>query len=109
MKVTQIMNRKNVIKPEYKQKFSFILLICSILLIGYFAINLFATFNERSKKEKELENRKAAYQEQADENARLQSVIDGGDQEEYIRQTAREKLGFVIPGEKVYYNVTPKN
>lgn len=103
------MNIKSAIKNEYRQKFSFILMLCLLLLVGYFTIMLISVNIKQSEKKKELDRLNEIKQEQVDENARLQSVIDGGDQEEYIRQTAREKLGYVFPGEKVYYNVTPKN
>ena len=36
-------------------------------------------------------------------------VADGGSQEDYIERVAREKLGYVMPDEKVYYDITPGN
>ena len=39
----------------------------------------------------------------------LQKVADGGSQEDYIERVAREKLGYVMPDEKVYYYITPGN
>ena len=33
----------------------------------------------------------------------------GGSQEDYIERVAREKLGYVMPDEKVYYDITPGN
>ena len=47
--------------------------------------------------------------EQQAENERLQAVVDGGDEQEYIARVAREKLGYVMPDEKVYYDITPSN
>ena len=39
----------------------------------------------------------------------MQKVADGGSQEDYIERVAREKLGYVMPDEKVYYDITPGN
>lgn len=44
---------------------------------------------------------------QVAKNDRLQSIVDSDDKSDYIEQVAREKLGFVLPGEKVFYDVTP--
>ncbi len=51
----------------------------------------------------------AQYEQQVAENERLQDVIDNSDKDSYIERVAREKLGYVKPGEKVYYNITPNN
>jgi len=98
-------------KPAKKkeQKFSFILLIGLLFAIGYFAISFVNVRLNISQREKQLAELKIELEQQLAENARLQGVIDGEDQEEYIERIAREKLGYVLPGEKVYYNVTPQN
>lgn len=96
-------------EPRKKQKFSFILSICLLLLAGYFVIsliNIHVQINDRKEEAKELN---ARYEEQVAENAQLQDVIDGGDRDNYIERVAREKLGYVLPGERVYYNITPNN
>ena len=54
-----------------------------------------------------LEQKNVAYQQQLAENERLKSVVESEDKSEYIEQVAREKLGYVMPGEKVFYDVTP--
>ena len=99
--------KKKTAKKE--QRFSFILLIGLLFMVGYFAIsfvNIRININQREKQVAEL---KAELEQQLAENDRLQGVLDGEDQEEYIERIAREKLGYVLPGEKVYYNVTPQN
>ena len=53
--------------------------------------------------------RQAQYEQQLAENERLQKVADGGSQEDYIERVAREKLGYVMPDEKVYDDITPGN
>ena len=49
----------------------------------------------------------SAYEQQLEQNDRLQAIVDSEDKSDYIEQIAREKLGFVMPGEKVFYDVTP--
>ena len=61
---------------------------------------------EREKTAKQVS---AQYEQQLAENERLQKVADGGSQEDYIERVAREKLGYVMPDEKVYYDITPGN
>ncbi len=102
--------KTNKKRPARKpQKFSFILSICLLLLVGYFAIsliNVHMQINDRKNEVKELDSE---YEEQLADNKELSRVIDGGDKEEYIERIAREKLGYVMPGERVYYNITPNN
>ena len=38
---------------------------------------------------------------------RLQAIVDSDDKGAYMEQVAREKLGFVMPNEKVFYDITP--
>ena len=47
------------------------------------------------------------YEEQVEENERLQAIVDSEDKSEYLEKIAREKLGFIKPNEKVFYDVTP--
>ncbi len=61
---------------------------------------------ERKDKVDELN---AQYEQQVAENENLQDIIDNSDKDSYIERVAREKLGYVKPGEKVYYNITPNN
>ena len=80
-------------KKKGKAKHSFILTLLLVLAVGYFTISLIDT--QLKIKERE--------------NERLQKVADGGSQEDYIERVAREKLGYVMPDEKVYYDITPGN
>ncbi len=91
------------------QKFSFILAVCLLLVAGYFIISLINTQMEIKERKDEIEQLDAQYQQQIAENESLQNVIDNDDRDSYIERVAREKLGYVMPGEKVYYNVTPNN
>ncbi len=93
--------------PKKVQKRSFILTLGIILLIGYFVISIFSLQATIKERRAELEQKNAAYEQQLADNERLQSIVDDEDKSEYMEQVAREKLGFVMPGEKVFYDVTP--
>ena len=64
---------------------------------------------EIREKEKQAAEVRAQVEQQQAENERLQAVVDGGDEKQYIERVAREKLGYVMPDEKVYYDITPSN
>lgn len=92
-----------------KAKHSFILTLLLVLAVGYFTISLIDTQLKIKEREKTAEQVSAQYEQQLAENERLQKVADGGSQEDYIERVAREKLGYVMPDEKVYYDITPGN
>ncbi|MGN1161781.1 MAG: septum formation initiator family protein [Candidatus Fimenecus sp.] len=89
------------------RKKSFILTLGLVLLIGYFVITFFSLRLSINERRSVREQKNAAYQQQLAENERLKSVVESDDKSEYIEQVAREKLGYVMPGEKVFYDVTP--
>lgn len=90
-------------------KFSFFLSLGLVLVAGYFVISLVQAQIQIKDREKQAEEVSVQYEQQLAENERLQGVVDGGDENEYIERVAREKLGYVMPDEKVYYNITPGN
>lgn len=93
--------------PKKVQKRSFILTLGIVLLVGYFVISIISLQSTIKERRAELEQKNAAYEQQLADNERLQSIVDDEDKSEYMEQVAREKLGFVMPGEKVFYDVTP--
>lgn len=90
-----------------KQTRSFILTLGLIMLIGYFVITFVGLQLERKEQSAVLQQKTAEHQQIVEENERLQSVLDSDDKSDYIEKIAREKLGYVMPGEKVFYDVTP--
>lgn len=78
-----------------------------VLLIGYFVITFFSLRLSIKERRSVWEQKNVEYQQQVAENERLKSVVESEDKSEYIEQVAREKLGYVMPGEKVFYDVTP--
>lgn len=100
-------NAKTAKPKKKKQAKSFILTLGLILLVGYFVITLIGLQLERKERNEVLQQKTAEHEQIVAENEHLQSVLDNEDKSDYIEQIAREKLGYVMPGEKVFYDVTP--
>lgn len=97
----------NTKSPKKKQSRSFILTLGLVLLAGYFVITIIGLQLSIRERKGVLEQMQSAYEQQLEQNDRLQAIVDSEDKSDYIEQIAREKLGFVMPGEKVFYDVTP--
>ncbi len=93
--------------PKRKQKKSFILSLGIVLLVGYFVITIIGLQLNIRERQDVLEQKNSVYEEQLEQNEHLQSIVDSDDKSEYLEQIARERLGFIMPGEKVFYDVTP--
>ena len=93
--------------PKKKQSRSFILTLGLVLLVGYFVITIIGLQLSIKDRQGVLEQMQSAYEQQLEQNDRLQAIVDSEDKSDYMEQIAREKLGFVMPGEKVFYDVTP--
>ncbi len=90
-----------------KQSKSFILTLSLILLVGYFVITIIGHFIEIKESNAELEQQQQILEQQLAENEQLKEIVESDDKSEYIEQVAREQLGFGMPNEKVFYDVTP--
>lgn len=90
-----------------KQSRSFILSLALVLVVGYFIITIIdlqLEIRERKEVYEQLDNE---YEQIVSDNNRLQAIVDNEDKSSYYEQVAREKLGFVMPNEKVFYDITP--
>lgn len=78
-----------------------------IVALALYAIISIVTINGRVTK---AEEDKAELQRQVDEitqeNAELQYQLDHSEDEETIEEIARNKLGLVLPGEKIFYDIS---
>lgn len=102
-----MMKMANKKAPKKKQSRSFILTLGLVLLVGYFVITIIGLQLSIKDRQGVLEQMQSAYEQQLEQNDRLQAIVDSEDKSDYMEQIAREKLGFVMPGEKVFYDVTP--
>jgi len=97
-------NKKPVEKK--KRSSSFILTLAIIALIGYFVISLISLQMEKSEKAQQVAQAQATLQTKQEENEELENVLNEGDQSAYIERIARDVLGYVLPGERVYYDIS---
>ncbi|MCR4594231.1 MAG: septum formation initiator family protein [Clostridiales bacterium] len=97
------MAKKNSKRP----KISFILVLGLILLTGYFIISIVGLRIDIKERREVLKETQQQLKEKEQQNERLQAILDAEDKKSYIEQVARDKLGYVMPGEKVFYDITP--
>lgn len=101
------MAKTNQKSSKRVQSKSFILTLALVLLVGYFVITIIGLQFQIRDAKAEKDQLTDALQMQLAENNKLQSIVESEDKSDYIEQVAREKLGYVMPGEKVFYDVTP--
>ncbi len=92
-------------KVKKQRSFSFILLVIAVAVVIYFAVSLVSSAQEIQSKQAEVTQLQSQRDEQLAENEELQAVIDSGDKDEYIRQIARDKYGYIMPGDRVYQDI----
>lgn len=93
-------------KQKTHKNRSFIVSFCIVALCAYFAISLFSISKEISNKKAEIAAVQTATTEQNKKNNELRKVVDGGNIDEYAESLARDKYGYVMPGERVYYDIS---
>ena len=74
----------------------------------YAAFTLVSLQLQIREKEKKMAMLKAAIEQQELENRQIQDVLDSPDDTEYIAEIAREKLGYIAPGERVFVDISSK-
>lgn len=92
-------------KVKKQRSFSFILLVIIVAVAIYFAVSLVSSAKEIQSKQTEIVELAAQRDEKLAENEELQEVIDSGDKDEYIQQVARDKYGYIMPGDRVYQDI----
>lgn len=93
-------------KKEKKSSRSFFLTLALIAVMGYFVISLISLQIEIRDKSQEVQDAQAQYEEIQLENEELESFLANGDESTYIERIARDILGYVLPGERVYYDIS---
>ncbi len=92
-------------KAKPKRSFSFILAVIIFAFVIYFAVSMVSSAKEIKAQQAEINQLQAQCNEQLAENQELQDVIDSGDKDDYIEQVAREKYGYIKPGDRVYQDI----
>ena len=90
---------------KFKKASIFTTLVIAVLMV-YALISLFVVHRQT----RQLQDRAATLQQQVSEmtqaNAELQYQIDHIEDDDMIESVAREKLGLVKPGEKIFYDTS---
>ena len=61
-----------------------------------------------SAKREEQAALQAQIEEQSLRNAEIEALLNSEDNDEYIARIARDKLGYVSPGERVFVDISSK-
>lgn len=86
------------------RKHSIILGVLFCALVCYFVATLISLQTKVRAEENSLEDLKASYQQQLNENAELEMIIENGNESDYIEKVAREQYGYAKPDERVYFD-----
>ena len=71
----------------------------------YAAFTLVSLQIQISAKREEQAALQAQIEEQSLRNAEIEALLNSEDNDEYIARIARDKLGYVSPGERVFVNI----
>ena len=91
-----------------KITFRLLFRIVLILFIVYAAYNLITLQEKLNEKQAEYQTLQEQITEQKLENQRLEENIREELDDEEIASIAREKLGYSLPGERVFIDITGK-
>lgn len=72
----------------------------------YAVISLVSVRARVDEAEQQRQALQAQVTEMTQENAELQYQIDHGTDDQTIEEIARDKLGLVLPGEKIFYDIS---
>ena len=82
-----------------------IILLCLLL---YAAASLASTGSDMRRAEAEERAMLARLTELQDENAKMRRTLDVEISDQELAQLARDRLGLVMPGEKIFYFTTDR-
>lgn len=91
-------NKKN--KPMQSMILAF-LFTCFVVYLAVTAIETAIKIGDTNEK---IANAKSEYQQIDDKNKETSNLLKNADENDIIERIARERLGYVFPDEKVYYD-----
>lgn len=94
------------LKGKKKGSRSFFLTLAVVAIIGYFVISLISLQIDIRDKSAQVDEAKKNYAEMELQNDELEGFLSDGDEGSYIERIARDVLGYVFPGERVYYDIS---
>ena len=90
---------KNV---KHKRKHSLLITLAFIAFLVYFTVTIISARSDIKEKQDEVNQLSSQCETVENENKELQNNLDNGDKEDYIERIAREKYGYIKPGDRVY-------
>ena len=93
-------------KPVRKRKFSYILTLASVVLVSFLIVSFANLRSEVKEQQAVLDDLVKQCELQESENAELEQMLEKGSEKEYIERIARDELGYVMPGERVYIDIS---
>ena len=88
-----------------KRNFSFIMVVLFISVAVIFVVSLVAINKEIKEQKAEVAQLESKCEAQEAENNELQSMVDSGNEDEYLEKVAREKYGYINQGDRVYQDI----
>ena len=91
-------------KKKAKKRGGIVLLVVLLLIgvVGFELVNVYGQIATAQEQESQLA---AQVQQQKEANASLRQDLARADDEEFIKELAREELGLAEPGERIFYDV----
>ena len=93
---------KNRKKAKKRGGIVAVVLLLLIAVAGFEVVQVYGQIREAQVTEQQL---KAQVTEQQLANASLRQDLERSDDEEFIKELAREQLGLAEPGERIFYDV----
>lgn len=96
-------------QKKRKEKSSPAMKVLKFLATAFAVLLIFAFIDGRmqvSRMEQELAAATQEVEQQQENNEELKNLMNTGDEAAYIERVARERLGYVRPGERIFIDIT---
>lgn len=97
---------KTALAKAKKPRRSFIVIFSAIVLCACVAIALLSEVKKVYEVKEQIAVVDSAKAEIDAENKAINDKMNDGNKDEYVEEIARDKLGYVMPGEKVYQDIS---
>ncbi|MBQ1235326.1 MAG: septum formation initiator family protein [Oscillospiraceae bacterium] len=77
-----------------------------VCLMVVFAVSIISTQFEIASVKRETAHLRAQISDTRAQNEETQAILDSEDDKDFIERMAREKLGYIYPGEQVYSDIS---
>jgi cell division protein DivIC len=96
-------------KKQKNKKRSPVMLVLQLVMAGL-AVLLVVSFIsgqvQLARMQRESDELAGQVEQQQEKNEELQTLMDTGDEDDFVERIAREKLGYARPGERIYVDIT---